>query len=100
MQHQRVIAILLVALQLTSQAAADLSRWPANGLSGHQLKQYLLELHTNSTVLDTDLLDDPNVRTLHRRHLLADAELSDWANYVQQGRYVVIKNPSMPGVCL
>lgn len=100
MRLRQFTAAVLVALQLTAHAAADFNSWPSisNGQPGPEVKQFLLELHGNSTVLDTDLLKDPNVQALHSRHLLADAQLSDWAKYAQQGRYVVIKNPSMPGM--
>lgn len=96
MQWRQIIAYVLVALQLSTHTAADFSGWQ-DGLTGLDLKRYLLELHTNSTVLDTSLLVDPNVQALHGRQLSASQQLNDWSEYAKSGRYVVIKNPSMPG---
>lgn len=83
---QRVLVALLAvhAAATTDASTAD-------------LVNEALRLHSESTVLPTHLLEDPQ---LHGRHLLADAEAyaRNLAAMQSGGRYVLIKNPTMSGM--
>jgi hypothetical protein len=86
--------LLALAVSTAHFAAASIS---IDSLSHEQLQQYILDLHSNSTVLDARLLEEPHLPSSSSgRHLLA-MQAQKWAMYQQQGRYAVIKNPSMPG---
>jgi mitochondrial fission protein ELM1 len=54
-----------------------------------------LRLHAQSTVLPTHLLEDPELFITSGRRLMADARKLQAVG--QEGRYVLIKNPTMPG---
>jgi hypothetical protein len=101
-QLQLLPLLLALAVSTAHFAAASIS---VDSLSHEQLQQYILDLHRNSTVLDAQLLQDPNLPSSSSssssgsssgRQLLA-MQAQQWAMYQQQGRYAVIKNPSMPG---
>lgn len=79
---------LLVAL-LALHAAA------ATEPSGADLVSEALRLHAQSTVLPTHLLEDQQL--FSGRHLLSDSRKLQAVG--QEGRYVMIKNPTMQGVC-
>lgn len=54
-----------------------------------------LRLHAQSTVLPTHLLEDPELFITSGRRLMADSRKLQAVG--QEGRYVLIKNPTMPG---
>jgi hypothetical protein len=89
--------LLALAVSTAHFAAASIS---IDSLSHEQLQQYILDLHTNSTVLDAELLVEPHLpsssSSSNGRQLLA-MQAQKWAMYQEQGRYAVIKNPSMAG---
>lgn len=89
--------LLALAVSTAHFAAASIS---IDSFSHEQLQQYILDLHSNSTVLNAELLEDPHLPSSSSsgRQLLA-MQAQKWAMYQQQGRYAVIKNPSMPGGC-
>jgi hypothetical protein len=88
MRTSAVLQRLLVAL-LALHAAA------ATEHSGADLVSEALRLHSQSTVIPTHLLDDPEL--FSGRHLLADSRKLQAV--AQEGRYVLVKNPTMQGVC-
>lgn len=97
-QHLNMLPLLLaLAVSTAHFAAASIS---IDSVSHEQLQQYILDLHSNSTVLNAELLEDPHLPSSSSsgRQLLA-MQAQKWAMYQQQGRYAVIKNPSMPGGC-
>lgn len=94
-QHLNMLPLLLaLAVSTAHFAAASIS---IDSFSHEQLQQYILDLHSNSTVLNAELLEDPHLPSSSSsgRQLLA-MQAQKWAMYQQQGRYAVIKNPSMP----
>lgn len=99
--QQHLLQLLLALVACLAFAGAAAAAVGLNSIGSEDLALYMHSLHRNSTVLNTDLLDDPNLPTEYRsssssRHLLAQ-QAEQWAMYEQQGRYVQIQNPSMPG---
>lgn len=88
MRTATLLQRLLVAL-LALHAAA------ATEPSGADLVSEALRLHAQSTVLPTHLLEDQQL--FSGRHLLSDSRKLQAVG--QEGRYVLIKNPTMQGVC-
>jgi hypothetical protein len=84
--HHLALAWLFAALQATASTTFG---------SDGDLTQHLVNMHSRSTVLDTDLLQDSTFVDSTRQ--LLQSNIKDWDKYKQEGRYVVIENPMMPG---
>eukprot|EP00879_Flechtneria_rotunda_P020263 GHRR01021311.1.p1 GENE.GHRR01021311.1~~GHRR01021311.1.p1 ORF type:complete len:215 (+),score=33.30 GHRR01021311.1:423-1067(+) len=79
-------------IRVTTLLAIAVTASTFSHFSTNELQQNVLGLHRNSTVLDTSLLHSQ--LEFASRQLLYDGAI--WAKYQQQGRYAIIKNPSMP----
>lgn len=89
MRTTTLLQRLLVALLALHAAAATKP-------SSADLVSEALRLHVQSTVLPTHLLEDQQL--FSGRHLLSDSRKLQAVG--QEGRYVLIKNPTMQGVCV